>query len=245
MKKINLIFFVFAICTNLFTQNIWLNELHYDNISTDLINSELIITPSTLQFLTYEDCNEGKVFIIENVTNEAVIIDDITTEAQFPGASVEISTKLEYPFTLAAGASQAVQVIVWLTTREIVEGTIYIKTAAQVYEVILSYNDELNSDVEDNEINSAAVNLSNYPNPFNPITSINFSIEENTNVEISVYNAKGQKVKTLVSEKFAAGKHSVTWNGGDDNGNSVSSGIYFYKMVTAKYSAMKKMILMK
>ena len=100
-------------------------------------------------------------------------------------------------------------------------------------------------EIQDNEITSATVNLSNYPNPFNPTTSINFSIEENTNVEISVYNAKGQKVKTLVSENLALGKHSVTWNGGDDHGKSVSSGIYFYKMRTGKFTAIKKMIMMK
>nr|HPR18501.1 T9SS type A sorting domain-containing protein [Candidatus Cloacimonadota bacterium] len=86
----------------------------------------------------------------------------------------------------------------------------------------------------------------NYPNPFNPTTTISFFTTESTeNTEISVYNLKGQKVKQLLNAQLAAGRHSVVWNGTDDNGKAVSSGIYFYKMKSGKYLETKKMILMK
>ncbi|MCK4653896.1 MAG: S8 family peptidase [Candidatus Cloacimonetes bacterium] len=85
----------------------------------------------------------------------------------------------------------------------------------------------------------------NYPNPFNPTTTINYSLKENSKVSLNVYNIKGQKVKTLLNENLEAGNHTVIWNGVDNNGKSVSSGIYFYKLKTETHEEAKKMILMK
>jgi hypothetical protein len=85
----------------------------------------------------------------------------------------------------------------------------------------------------------------NYPNPFNPETTINFSTKEDGNVRIDIYNIKGQKVKTLVNEHMKADNHKVVWTGEDSNGRQVSSGVYFYKMKAGKYTSTKKMILMK
>ena len=85
----------------------------------------------------------------------------------------------------------------------------------------------------------------NYPNPFNPTTTINFTTKEAGNVNLTIYNIRGQKVKTLVNDNLDAASHSVVWNGKDDNGKAVSSGVYFYKMQAGKYTSTKKMILMK
>jgi len=100
-----------------------------------------------------------------------------------------------------------------------------------------------------NEDNTAPVLVtelrSNYPNPFNPETTINFSVKENGPVSVSVYNVKGQLVRNLVNDVRSAGNHSVVWNGKDNNGRDVSSGVYYYKMNAGKYSSTKKMVLMK
>lgn len=86
----------------------------------------------------------------------------------------------------------------------------------------------------------------NYPNPFNPITTIEFTTENTkTHTELIIHNIRGQKVKTLINEKLDAGNHSIIWNGTDDNGQVVSSGVYFYEMNTGDYTSVKKMILMK
>ncbi|MCD4797244.1 MAG: T9SS type A sorting domain-containing protein, partial [Candidatus Cloacimonetes bacterium] len=101
---------------------------------------------------------------------------------------------------------------------------------------------------DENIIPIASQLIGNYPNPFNPFTTISFELNtENTeNTEIVIYNLKGQKVKQLVNEQLPAGQHSVAWNGTDDSGKSVSSGIYFYKMRSdGRYTSTKKMILMK
>ncbi|MCK9334483.1 MAG: choice-of-anchor J domain-containing protein [Candidatus Cloacimonetes bacterium] len=85
----------------------------------------------------------------------------------------------------------------------------------------------------------------NYPNPFNPETTIRFSVKEAGPVSIDIYNLKGQLVKTLLSDNKAAGEHSVIWKGTDNNNQPVSSGVYFYKMNAGKYSSTRKMIMMK
>ncbi|HPS38159.1 MAG TPA: chitobiase/beta-hexosaminidase C-terminal domain-containing protein [Candidatus Cloacimonadota bacterium] len=85
----------------------------------------------------------------------------------------------------------------------------------------------------------------NYPNPFNPETTISYTVKETSPVTIGVYNLKGQLVKTLINETKASGNHTVVWNGTDENGRAVSSGMYYYKMYAGKYSSTKKMILMK
>jgi len=85
----------------------------------------------------------------------------------------------------------------------------------------------------------------NYPNPFNPSTTIRYGLPEQSKVDLQVYNIRGQLVKTLDSVVHEAGYHEVTWNGDDNNGKTVSSGIYFYKLQTSDFTSMKKMILLK
>jgi len=85
----------------------------------------------------------------------------------------------------------------------------------------------------------------NYPNPFNPSTTIDFSLKTPQNVNIDVFNIKGQRVVNLVDKRLEAGNHQVNWNGIDGSGKPVSSGIYFYQMSAGEFTAIKKMILMK
>ncbi len=92
---------------------------------------------------------------------------------------------------------------------------------------------------------SGRYTISNYPNPFNPTTIISFSIPKDENVEISVFNIKGQKVKTVVNDNYTTGSHKVVWDGTDENNKSVTSGIYFYKLKTSSKTLTNKMILMK
>jgi hypothetical protein len=88
--------------------------------------------------------------------------------------------------------------------------------------------------------------LSNaYPNPFNPTTNIQFNIANSENVRLVVFNILGQKIKTLVNGTMKAGSYTATWNGKDDFGASVASGIYFYRLESQSFNSTKKMILMK
>ncbi len=85
----------------------------------------------------------------------------------------------------------------------------------------------------------------NFPNPFNPSTSINFELASPGRVILGIYNPKGQLVRTLVDANLPAGQHQELWNGLDEHGAPVASGVYFYRMLSGKFSATRKMVLMK
>ncbi len=90
----------------------------------------------------------------------------------------------------------------------------------------------------------------NYPNPFNPSTTIGFSLPVQSGggylpTTLRVYNVLGQMVRVLVDEPMAAGSHEIIWDGKDDQGSRVASGIYFYKLRSGDYEDTKKMVLMK
>lgn len=85
----------------------------------------------------------------------------------------------------------------------------------------------------------------NYPNPFNPGTNIRFEIPRVASVTITVYNVRGEAVRTITKEQKPAGSYVTYWDGRDDAGNSVSTGIYICKMTAGNFSAVRKMILAK
>jgi hypothetical protein len=89
----------------------------------------------------------------------------------------------------------------------------------------------------------------NYPNPFNPVTHIRFGLAQTSRVKLEIYNLLGQKVKTLLNENMLPGRYKATWNGIDEQGNRVSSGIYFYRLKAeapaGEFVKAEKMILLK
>ncbi|HOQ79839.1 MAG TPA: T9SS type A sorting domain-containing protein, partial [Candidatus Cloacimonadota bacterium] len=104
------------------------------------------------------------------------------------------------------------------------------------------------NDEKDNETPSIPTSFllsQNYPNPFNPETTISFDMPIEEHISLEIYNIKGQKVKTLVNEKLVPGRYILKWNGTDQYNKPVSSGIYFYKLKSASFTATKKMTLMK
>jgi hypothetical protein len=102
------------------------------------------------------------------------------------------------------------------------------------------------TDSDENEIIPAATSLAqNHPNPFNPETTISFSLVQEGPVLLEIFNIKGQKIKTLLNDVTTPGIHNLIWQGKDDNNHPVSSGVYFYRLNTVDFSKIKKMILIK
>jgi hypothetical protein len=85
----------------------------------------------------------------------------------------------------------------------------------------------------------------NYPNPFNPRTTIEFALPRESAVSLSIYNALGQRVRELATGRRAAGSHRVEWDGRDDYGQEMSSGIYFYAIEADRYRRIRRMVLLK
>jgi hypothetical protein len=85
----------------------------------------------------------------------------------------------------------------------------------------------------------------NHPNPFNPITVISYSLVEETGVTLIIYDISGRRIRTLVNRICGAGSHMITWDGKDDNGQRVSSGIYIYMLEAGDIKQSRKMTLVK
>ncbi|MDD3535556.1 MAG: T9SS type A sorting domain-containing protein, partial [Candidatus Cloacimonetes bacterium] len=98
---------------------------------------------------------------------------------------------------------------------------------------------------KDEQIPSVLALQSNYPNPFNPSTTINFSLPKTAHARLVIYNIRGQKVKVLVSDTLYYGNHSVVWDGRDSGNRPVASGVYFARLEQSGIAKIRKMMLMK
>jgi hypothetical protein len=85
----------------------------------------------------------------------------------------------------------------------------------------------------------------NYPNPFNPVTTIPYQLPRSGNIELSICNLSGQKIRTLVKENKTAGQHQVQWNGKNDAGEAVASGVYIYQFIAGDFVQSRKLLLMR
>ncbi len=85
----------------------------------------------------------------------------------------------------------------------------------------------------------------NVPNPFNPATTISYEVPESGSVKLVVYNLLGQQVRTLVNDNIEAGFHTIVWDGADEFGRQVASGIYIYRMNSGDFKATKRMMFLK
>ncbi len=129
-------------------------------------------------------------------------------------------------------------------------GAMFWEFSGDKYSVLLETVYDVLQDTTGTEANNDLIvndfKLTNYPNPFNPTTTIEFSIQNDSEIELSIYNLKGQKIRGLLKNQITAGKHSIYWNGNDESGKLLSSGIYFYKLsVNDRSLEVKKCLMLK
>ena len=102
-----------------------------------------------------------------------------------------------------------------------------------------------NPDITEDDI-PKAYNLSqNFPNPFNPATTIRFDIRKKGRVQLRIYNVAGQLVTTLVDDVIDSGSYTREWTGMNNTGVKVASGVYFYRLEVGEYENVKKMVLLR
>jgi len=163
-----------------------------------------------------------------------------------PGATVTAGT-----FTATTNNSGAYVLIVPTGTYTVTASKVNYQTAT-VNDVVVNANQTTTVNFtlipgsgSDDEVIPATITAltGNYPNPFNPSTTISYSIKDPTAVQIVIYNVKGQKIRTLVNQNQTNGKYNVVWNGKDDKNQPVGSGVYYYRMTAGSYISSKKMLL--
>ena len=202
---------------------------YIDQISSDYLSDEKIETKAFIKMTQkeYEDAISLYEEIIENPPSELKALLAELDEAYCyykaaTGGSKDLPIKSHRkPTSLKA----------YTTIRQEIYG--------KVHKNILEYNSNDLPEVD-------KVTCKNYPNPFNPTTTIDFSIPKTSEINLSIYNLKGQKVKTLANEQLERGNHSVVWQGKDKYGKAVGSGVYFYRLrVNGKNEAVKKCLMLK
>lgn len=217
--------------------------------------SGLTVNPQLLEFLTLENCLDGLTFTITNNADVALDITALEQNGNFaPSPAVWfVEPAVTLPYTMDPGDELTLTVSVNLPvtggTDEILIDYLDIETTLGNEDVELHFQDELISSATPSPVAVTGL-LGNYPNPFNPSTTLHYSLAAPGQVRIEVFNSKGAKVRTLVDTPMAAGLHSISWDGTDDNGRTVTSGIYFSKFSEradsgSDFTSVKKMIVLK
>ncbi len=160
-----------------------------------------------------------------------------TTEVSVKNVSTLIT---EGPFTINPGEDITVSFAL-IAAQSQAELETSASQAQQMWDNVIS---DINTK-EESPLIQAFYLTQNYPNPFNPSTTIEFNITQNDHVELIVYNLMGQKIKTLVDEKRNGGKYQVTWDGNNNDGIKVASGVYICRLKVGDFKAFRKMILIK
>ncbi len=128
-------------------------------------------------------------------------------------------------------------------------GLIFSSVGGQALDTVFDSNDwggPGNNTLDNDSVHPGSFSLGdNYPNPFNPSTEIEYSVASASIVNLSIYDASGRLVKTLVSGLHEPDQHKVVWDGTNENGTSVAAGMYFYKITAGNFVETKKMLLVK
>ena len=224
------------------TADIAINNFDFDGVS---LWPELyaVERDSTQQSIDIEKIGENYMIVYEDLATEMSDIymqfvntsGNISSDSDFGIVLCDASKKQYTPKIMKVDEDTAI--VGWIDGRS--SGKEEIKGLFAQKIVISGVDNE-----EDN-VEVPSMELSNYPNPFNPSTSIKFNIESPQEVTLEVFNIRGQLVKTLVNDDLAEGYHTIKWNGNDNNDNRVSSGLYMYKLSTEKKSQTNKMLLLK
>ncbi len=214
--------------------------------STEVANNDWLISPEIDLSVDYPDeydaqmnlslnvlgsYEDGELFNVYYSTSESNYEDWITL-TENPLEAQDEWTNISYLLPADEIVKVAIQVVS-------TGGSFVMVDDISVLETYPVSNDE-------NEIESISpLRAFNYPNPFNPETTISFNMIENGPATVQVYNLRGQLVKTLLNDQVKAGNQNVVWKGKDANNKNVASGIYFYRITTPDNTIQKKMILQK
>jgi len=193
-----------------------------------------------------------------NVCNEPVAVAISSFNARATDAGVELRAKflytLEADFVVVYRADAGSDYFTGITSMDAPRGGefVYVDETAEPGESyryrisVIDGDGEFSSPTVEVKMPSARTELSqNTPNPFNPTTTIRFSLPARERVGLAVYSANGMLVRMLVDDVRARGTYDITWDGRDSAGNPVSSGVYFYRLMAGKFSESRKMVLLK
>ena len=193
-------------------------ELAYDSKQVEIFNPKMVSSNENV-IISKQSIEDGKVkIVIFNSTGEEIKSDN--------------QSYLKIPFEFISSENIGSNVMIENVLLAGIDGSLI--------------NQNIRTNSSDFKVVPKKFALhQNHPNPFNPNTTISFDLPEESFVNLAVYNLTGKKVLTLQSDDVPAGFHSLDWNGKDEFGNSVASGMYFYRLDTKSFQSTKKMLFLK
>jgi len=226
----------------------WIDEIIFPAVGGTTGSPSVMVSVDTMEFGEIPHYEFVNLPITITNVGDAVMLGSMTTPEPFFIAPMGGDLINSFDFNLQPGMSLEMDISFFPNMQEgEFSGTLIINTddpTNMVTEIPLHGTSATVAN-DDQVVPFVTALKSNYPNPFNPITTIEYSIKDSAPVSIEVYNILGQRIRTLVNEPKKAGNYSVTWNGTDNNGRAVASGIYFYRMQSGKFTSTKKMIMLK
>ena len=214
-------------------------------------------TPGSTAYLAWSQLDDGRYVVSVNQANGMQglhVTANVKINAVTAGDLVAQQDDLTF-LTNVGSRLDANVAVMGLDKAFVGEGNLLIINAGSSIDLADLVFDARGSDNSEMEVSfeqTSGVNMptvysleSNYPNPFNPMTKISFSLPEAQAVKLTVYGLDGRKVATLINEQREAGTYDVNWMGRDDQGQMVASGTYFYRIDAGPYSQVRKMTLMK
>ena len=210
------------------------------------VYSNLAPVPDTLWFLTVQDCIEGKITQLKNLTGGAISLGYVQQNGYLPWY-VDSMSVTSLPHMVNAGDSVAIRVKMYIIVKnpaiQFVVDSLHFTTSAGNYHVIIMVNHQLLESVV------AALPLArlgnSYPNPFSSTTVIPLHIRQRSPVKLDILDIWGREVKSLVSAVLEPGETSVGWDGTDCRGNRLPGGIYLYRVITENGTETKRMVLIR
>ncbi|MCC7429216.1 T9SS type A sorting domain-containing protein [bacterium] len=186
----------------------------------------------------------SKNFTVYNVGTAALEISALT----FSGSNIfSFWNPVTLPFVISAGDSAEIEMTCFPITTGVFNATLQIINNSSVSPYNVNIVCDASTDVSENQnfIPKEFHLEQNFPNPFNPTTTIKFGVAKKDFTKLVIFNTLGQKVKTLVSEELLPSFYALKWDGTDEKGKQVSSGIYFYRLQSGDFSETKKMLLLR
>jgi hypothetical protein len=208
----------------------------------------VMVFPDTLNFLTWEEMHIQSIEVV-NITGENITIEGTSNQWVLPASQLFVLTNPSVlPCVLTPGQSMFINVMVDLPTvktRQIYETPLRIIYNAGYYDVMIRYNTELTSPVEDDLIAVTPLSVSNSPNPFRDYTRISVKSAAQSSIRIGVYNVRGQLVRSFDAKCNSNGDCDILWDALDEKGTTASSGIYYYRVEGDRIVQTRKMLLLK
>ena len=239
------------------------NEASWISLSAEVISTQNIVDQGwgalpddvyrwAVKAIYAEDLISAPAFskLLVKGVGSGCILGSVTRENEIPAVGATITVEGGFGTTTDATGAYSLNVPVGVYWVSVAFGD-YDHVTRENIIVLQNQNSTINfnlnySSTEDEIVPIAGTALHcNYPNPFNPETTISYDLKDAGSVRLNVYNIKGQMVRSLVNTDHAAGSYRVVFNGRDDKGSLLASGVYLYRLTAGRYSSTRKMILMK